>query len=136
MSRWKTVSVTCLQCGHTQQTTVWTSLNVGVDPEMKQELPDRRINVFHCQNCDTQATICLSHPRDSNPEPDAYEASALPIELEWLGRRLYSIFPRWASSHLARLWSSAAAMKAQKRGGGRFGRDLNSGWNWVLTIQG
>ena len=45
---------------------------------------------------------------------------------------------RWAAAadRRARARTSAAPMKSRKSGAGRFGRDLNSGWNWLRDEPG
>ena len=47
----------CPQCVHTQEMTVWSSLNVTVDPDLKDRLYAGEINVFECDNCASKAHI-------------------------------------------------------------------------------
>lgn len=45
------VDATCPQCGTTHEMTLWSSVNVTVDPHLKEEVMQQRINVFTCANC-------------------------------------------------------------------------------------
>ena len=47
----------CPECGHEQETTIWTSLNVTLDPGARQQLFDGEINIFKCSQCDATALI-------------------------------------------------------------------------------
>ena len=51
MSEPEEASVTCGACGHSQPFTVWSSLNVTLDKELKQELLDRRLTSSTCGQC-------------------------------------------------------------------------------------
>ena len=57
MSRKQLTTIACPRCGHTQEITVWHSLNATLDPQAKQELFDGRINLFHCAACDVRALL-------------------------------------------------------------------------------
>src|SRR5262245_50825522 len=57
MSRKESVSLSCPKCGNEQQIIVWTSLNVTLDPEARDDLFQGKINQFECQKCDTKASI-------------------------------------------------------------------------------
>jgi predicted RNA-binding Zn-ribbon protein involved in translation (DUF1610 family) len=47
----------CPRCGNAQGVLVWESINVTIDPELKQNLFDAEINVFKCESCGNQAMI-------------------------------------------------------------------------------
>jgi hypothetical protein len=49
--------LTCPQCGNTQEVTVWDSLNVSIDPELRNRLFNADINIFKCESCDNKAII-------------------------------------------------------------------------------
>jgi transcription elongation factor Elf1 len=50
----------CPQCGHLQDTVVWTSLNVSLDPNLKEKLFNEEINVFVCQECGNRALVSMA----------------------------------------------------------------------------
>ena len=39
------------QCGEKVKITIWNSLNITLNPELKEELFQGRIYIFHCQKC-------------------------------------------------------------------------------------
>jgi len=47
----------CPECGHEQETTIWTSLNVSLEPDTKQKLFEGEINFFKCGECGATALI-------------------------------------------------------------------------------
>jgi len=51
------VEVECPKCGGKQATNIWRTINVSVNPELKQALFDGRINVFRCSKCGCEAPI-------------------------------------------------------------------------------
>ena len=51
MTQQATHSIQCAKCETTQEVTVWNSLNVGLDPELRQRLFQGEINKFCCSNC-------------------------------------------------------------------------------------
>lgn len=57
MSLPERVELVCRTCGHAQPETVWRSINVTLDPELKQSLLNGEINVFACSACGTKALI-------------------------------------------------------------------------------
>lgn len=57
MSRKETITLNCPECGEPQQTVVWHSLNVTLDPQAKQELFEGRINVLSCEACGSSFKI-------------------------------------------------------------------------------
>jgi len=59
MSNKKRVEVTCPKCSEEQSVIVWTSLNVTLNPEAKQDLLEKRINLLECEKCGTNTQIQL-----------------------------------------------------------------------------
>jgi hypothetical protein len=47
----------CPQCGNKQETKVWHSVNVKLDPELKKKLFDAQINLFSCEKCGKKTFI-------------------------------------------------------------------------------
>lgn len=47
----------CPKCGQEQETVVWNSVNVSLDPELRQKLFDAQINRFTCESCKNTAFI-------------------------------------------------------------------------------
>lgn len=41
----------CPTCGAKAETTIWSSLNVTLDPEAKEDLLRGELNLFQCSNC-------------------------------------------------------------------------------------
>ena len=57
MSRQYRESVQCPKCGANQEVTVWCSLNVGLDPELRTRLFNGEINQFVCEKCQHKAFL-------------------------------------------------------------------------------
>jgi predicted RNA-binding Zn-ribbon protein involved in translation (DUF1610 family) len=51
MSRPSSVELQCPDCGNSQEITVWDSVNVTLDPDLKRQLYAAGINVFACEQC-------------------------------------------------------------------------------------
>jgi len=51
MSRTEETTVTCRACGHEQNFTTWSSINVTLDPDLKQKLLDRSLTASRCEQC-------------------------------------------------------------------------------------
>jgi hypothetical protein len=49
--------LTCRVCGNKQVTTLWDSINVTLDPELKDKLFAGEINVFTCEKCCEKRTV-------------------------------------------------------------------------------
>jgi hypothetical protein len=49
--------VTCPQCGHQQRFTIWGSINVTLNPELKQDLLTGTLNRFVCEGCGTRTNV-------------------------------------------------------------------------------
>ncbi len=47
----------CPKCGHPQPFTLWKSLNVTLNPELREKLFRGEINVFHCDSCEFTSLI-------------------------------------------------------------------------------
>lgn len=60
MSSVDTHELQCPKCGNTQQTAIWDSINVKLNPELKKALLDGRINMFHCDKCQEEAFVNLT----------------------------------------------------------------------------
>ena len=57
MTQMESHKLNCPKCGHLQDTVVWTSLNVSLDPNLREKLFNGEINVFVCQKCGNRALI-------------------------------------------------------------------------------
>lgn len=44
-------TIICPKCGHAQSTQIWNTVNVTVDPELKQLALNDGLNVFECDSC-------------------------------------------------------------------------------------
>ena len=51
MSMMTSHNLQCPHCGNEQETTVWDSINVTLDPDLKKELFAVAINHFECRKC-------------------------------------------------------------------------------------
>lgn len=47
----------CPHCGNRQDTEVWSTVNVSVDPELKKALYENSVNVFKCEKCKKEVFI-------------------------------------------------------------------------------
>ena len=52
-----TEQIECPECGNRQDVTVWRSINVSLDPSLRDKLFDRRINAFRCEKCEFAAYL-------------------------------------------------------------------------------
>jgi len=57
MSLPEEITITCPACQHPQAFTTWQSINVTLDPELKQKLLDRSLVTFHCEKCNHTAGV-------------------------------------------------------------------------------
>ena len=57
MTQTKSQRLKCPKCGHLQETVVWTSLDVSLDPKLREKLFNDEINVFVCDKCENKALI-------------------------------------------------------------------------------
>ncbi|MCC5815800.1 MAG: CpXC domain-containing protein [Leptospira sp.] len=49
--------ITCPQCSHKQDTILWNSINVTVDPILEEKFFNQEINYFNCEKCKYSAFI-------------------------------------------------------------------------------
>lgn len=47
----------CPNCGAVNAVEIWRSINTLENPELKRELFEGRINVFHCLECDFEGSL-------------------------------------------------------------------------------
>jgi len=59
MSNEERVEAACPNCSEEQSVIVWTSLNATLNPEAKQDLLEKRINLLECEKCGTNTQIHL-----------------------------------------------------------------------------
>lgn len=57
MSKMEKEMLACPQCGVEQETEVWDSINVALNPELQEKLFKTEINVFSCSQCGSTALI-------------------------------------------------------------------------------
>jgi hypothetical protein len=57
MSMMDSQTLQCPKCGNSQEATIWHTINVGVDPDLKQSLLQGEINIFACVKCGEQAFV-------------------------------------------------------------------------------
>jgi hypothetical protein len=73
----------CPKCGHPQEFTLWQSLNVTLNPELKERLFHGQINVFTCDSCNFASFIdypLLYHDMDRTFCIQYYPVAALEDE--------------------------------------------------------
>jgi len=51
--------INCPQCQHPQSVTIWSSINVLLNPEGRNQLFNGEINHFHCAKCGHESLIPL-----------------------------------------------------------------------------
>ena len=52
MSISRTVNISCPSCGTQQDVTLYDSINIQTDPELKDALMQNQLNRIHCEDCD------------------------------------------------------------------------------------
>ena len=57
MTMMSTEQLTCPECGHEQETPVWGTINVGINPALRDRLFDSEINAFRCEGCGYHAQL-------------------------------------------------------------------------------
>ena len=80
MSSMTLQTLQCPHCGNSKETTVWDSLNVTLDPQLKKELLQATINLFSCQKCGKSTFIgapLLYHDMDQQFCVQYYPPEAL-----------------------------------------------------------
>ena len=60
MTRITTHEIECQACGSKQDTEIFESINVTVDPELKEKLFKGEINKFICEKCSHEAMVDIS----------------------------------------------------------------------------
>ncbi len=51
MSMERPVVLSCPECEHARTVVFWDTLNADVSPETREQLLQRKINVFECEAC-------------------------------------------------------------------------------------
>jgi len=49
--------LTCPNCGQEQKITVWSAVNVTLDPAMRTKVFDGEINLFDCEECEHSSYV-------------------------------------------------------------------------------
>lgn len=57
MSSYEEIDMECPQCGSMTKITLWSSLNVDVDPWAKEELLQGNLNLFRCPSCKAEGFL-------------------------------------------------------------------------------
>jgi len=57
MSKMTPHDLQCPHCGTHQETMVWDSINVTLDPDLKQKLFAAEVNQFECQKCGKKSFV-------------------------------------------------------------------------------
>jgi hypothetical protein len=57
MAQPETVQLTCPQCGREFEAPVWTVLDLGREPELRDRFLQGEINLARCPDCETQGFI-------------------------------------------------------------------------------
>lgn len=60
MSKTVIIPVTCLECNTVRDCTVYSSINVTINPELKNDFLENKINIFKCEKCGNTAAIPFS----------------------------------------------------------------------------
>ena len=69
MSQSSSISIKCPSCGQEQEFTTWSSINVSLNPEKKNELRNGSLNRFTCESCSESSEVnypVLYHDPDKN----------------------------------------------------------------------
>jgi hypothetical protein len=59
MTKERVEEIECPKCGIKQTETLYESINVKLNPELKERLFQAEINRFHCKNCGNDAFVAL-----------------------------------------------------------------------------
>jgi predicted RNA-binding Zn-ribbon protein involved in translation (DUF1610 family) len=59
MTKERMEEIDCPKCGEKQTETLWDTMNVTLNPELKEKLFQGEINRFRCKNCGNEAYISL-----------------------------------------------------------------------------
>lgn len=53
------IEITCMNCNRTQEMTIYESINVTLDPTLKEKLFKGEINIFQCHTCRKKEFIAI-----------------------------------------------------------------------------
>ncbi len=87
MTRTSSTAVRCPECGRQQEVVLWDSLNVTLDPELKEKLFEGKINIFECIFCHFTTMIdypLLYHDMDRRFIVQYYPFSSLMVNEDYL----------------------------------------------------
>jgi len=59
MTKERMEEIDCPKCGRKQAETVWDTINVTLNPELKEKLFQGEINRFRCKGCGNEAFVSL-----------------------------------------------------------------------------
>jgi predicted RNA-binding Zn-ribbon protein involved in translation (DUF1610 family) len=62
-------TITCPKCGNEQSFTIWNSVNISLDPDLKQKIISRELVTFSCEKCGNKSPVVypmLYHDMDAN----------------------------------------------------------------------
>jgi hypothetical protein len=91
MSSMMPCQLQCPHCGNEQELEIWGSVNVKLDPELKEKLLGGEINVFACEKCgkrtfydapllyhDMELHFCIQYiPPEELDDPSLFQRFAL-----------------------------------------------------------
>ena len=80
MSKHQILEIPCPECRTKVETTVWSSLNVQLDPDAKEDLLNGKLNFFQCTRCDFKAPVVANfmyHDMDGGYSVQFYPFEAL-----------------------------------------------------------
>ena len=83
MSRKRSHELQCPYCGNEQESMVYDSINVTLDPDLKKRLFAAEINLFECEKCGKKTLIdapLLYHDMDQKFSVQYYPTAALDDE--------------------------------------------------------
>lgn len=63
--------IKCPKCNNEQECSLYSSMNVTLDPKLKEKISDNSFNLFECEKCKLKAPIgieCLYHNMDKGGE--------------------------------------------------------------------
>jgi len=60
MSRKIDIVISCPYCGFSQSVSVYTSVNVTLDPELQDEIFDDRVNRLECSECGKSSLVNMN----------------------------------------------------------------------------
>lgn len=54
------IDIVCPACGHTQPTTIWSTVNAQADPQARAQIEEMTLNVFQCERCPERFLVDVS----------------------------------------------------------------------------